>query len=858
MARWTLLFGLFCNACAACEEESIQDFIERSEGTTRVVATFSPFSLQVFEGERLVGRTAERGCPALSLALKGGTSAERFHPPEEPTDDLAWLESTDAELQEDGSLLIPLKGDLEGESARLTLTSGVEGFIDIEIQFTAPSEQIAMNRICWQLREGEHVVGAGERFDGVDLLGRVVPLYFAAPRNYASSTNESHAPVPFFATTQGFSVLTETERVGAYDVGATDPDHLRALFHGDRLPLRVRAGSILDNAAAHARRMGLPPKPPRWVLAPQQWRNEHAVTLRNGEVVSTGQDRVLADARKLRELEIPGSLIWIDAPWSTGHNTFQWNRVQFPDPDGMLAELEALGFHAIVWATEHMNTSDDSDQQVGMPIEGSRDLYDRFAEEGWLVEGPDGKPFRFQWGRGFGGHVDFSNPEAVVAYQDLIRPVLEQGIRGFKLDYGETMRADLLGMDNRAVTFHDGAGSEIHHTRYSRLFHEAMIGLLKEIHPEDWYVITRTGGIYDTKNGITLWPGDLDNDFRRAGEVEADGRLSVGGLPAAVSAHLSASMSGYPLYGSDIGGYRGGPSTTEVLLRWSQFGALSTVMQLGGGGRGDTTHNPWDENLYDTEIAVPIYRTYSQLHMRLLPTIEGLIDRAVTDGSPPLVPVGVAAGEVEAAWNDEESYLFGPDLLVAPVVEEATERQLFAPEGQWFNWWDDSMIEGNRTHVAATPLEIMPIYQRGGSLIAMTDPRLRTVLPYGDEDLDRYGKTLWLRVLPGLAGNKSWRFDGAWGASAGQGNVSASQITTGSQIRINVNRSQRGRTVIELRLRPDTGPDAGAQVTVGGATISEVAEDDFLECIAPCIARGENHLLIAVEGERPQVQVGLP
>ena len=65
--------------------------------------------------------------------------------------------------------------------------------------------------------------------------------------------------------------------------------------------------------------------------------------------------------------------------------------------------------------------------------------------------------------------------------------------------------------------------------------------------------------------------------------------------------------------------------------------------------------------------------------MRLLPTIEGLIDRAVTDGSPPLVPVGVAAGEVEAAWNDEESYLFGP-ICFAPV-QEATERQLFAPEG---------------------------------------------------------------------------------------------------------------------------------------------------------------------------------
>ena len=80
-------------------------------------------------------------------------------------------------------------------------------------------------------------------------------------------------------------------------------------------------------------------------------------------------------------------------------------------------------------------------------------------------------------------------------------------------------------------------------------------------------------------------------------------------------------MSGYLLYGSDIGGYRGGRRPPRP-LRWSQFGALSTVMQLGGGGRGDTTHNPWDENLYDTEIAVPIYRTYHSFTCACCPPLR--------------------------------------------------------------------------------------------------------------------------------------------------------------------------------------------------------------------------------------------
>ena len=165
-----------------------------------------------------------------------------------------------------------------------------------------------------------------------------------------------------------------------------------------------------------------------------------------------------------------------------------------------------------------------------------------------------------------------------------------------------------------------------------------MIRVLQEEHPDDWYVITRTGGIHDQRNGTTIWPGDLENDFEPAGVVQDDGNVSIGGLPGAISGGLSVTLSGYPLYGSDIGGYRGGTPNTEVLLRWAQFGALSTVMQLGGGGTGDATHFPWDDR-YDTETAIPIYRRYARLHMRLLPTLEAIVKKAVTTGHPPLLPV---------------------------------------------------------------------------------------------------------------------------------------------------------------------------------------------------------------------------
>src|SRR5690606_1203890 len=133
------------------------------------------------------------------------------------------------------------------------------------------------------------------------------------------------------------------------------------------------------------------------------------------------------------------------------------------------------------------------------------------------------------------------------------------------------------------------------------------------------------------------------------------------------------------------GGYRGGTPTTEVLLRWAQLGAVSTIMQLGGGGTGDATHNPWDER-YDAG-AVEVYRRYARLHMDLLPTLEALVARASTDGTPPLVPVGVFMEDDEEAWADEHTFLLGADLLAAPVVDGRAERTLRLPPGTWVDWW---------------------------------------------------------------------------------------------------------------------------------------------------------------------------
>lgn len=892
-AAFVVTSGLF--ACAegpAVPPEPDPEPAAVVSGETRViVANLSPLVIE-FEngsGKGAVGTASDdRLCDAFALGVRPRSDdGERYHAVEQPAADIEWFYATEIRSAPSPSdapasaqaftLVFTSEESSRVVDATLNIAPLPEGFVAIDLDFDIADGDVAMVQSCIPL-DGErgapptdaqryHVVGGGERFDGVDLYGRTIPLAFRAPGPFSSGTNESHAPIPFFATNFGAAVLVETERVGALDVGQKEPGLVFARFHGTRLPLRVRAAPridpdataavslrqspIVDNVAAHNRFMGLPPSPPLWALAPQQWRNEHALTVEDGRVTRSGQDRLMADVAKMRSSQIPGSLLWIDAPWSTGFNDFVFNPEQWPDESALFRDTENAGYHLIVWATEHINRSDDSETQFGMPPLATLDLFNRFSELGYFVKNTDGSPFTLAWGRGTGGYIDFTHPPATAAFQELMRPLIENGVRGFKLDYGESMRADLLGLGpNDAVVFADGTTTRVQHTRYQRLYHEAFLDVLDEVWGEDRFIITRTGGIYDQRNGVALWPGDLDNDFSLGGIEREDGTLSVGGLRGAISGGLSANMSGYPLYGSDIGGYLGGPPTTEVLVRWAQFGALSPVMQLGGGGTGDQTHNPWDETLYDVEVALPAYTKAARLHMDLVPYIAAHLG-AYQDGRPLMVPLGALTDD-DAHWSDGDSYLFGNALLVAPVVTEgATTRTVRFPGGAWLAYETGEEYQGGTEAVAPAPLDTLPLFVRAGSVVPLLDPRVDTFLAAeGDADVVDPSDVAPLLRLRTSAGP-----DDAFALVDG---TSFSQTTAGDQTTVSIDGAQAQRYVVTLWLRAEVGPSATAAINgiAAGAAQEVQSESALLDCETPCTFRETSRLAIAIEGDVVEVTFG--
>lgn len=533
--------------------------------------------------------------------------------------------------------------------------------------------------------------GLGERFDHADARGTVVPLFLALTTAIDSGLNEAHVPIPFFVSSKGYGVFVETRAAGAARVGAPElePGVTRLAFEGRSLDVTFFFDpDPLAIVAAYTRKTGLPKLPPRWALAPMHWRNEWE----NAHVV-------LEDAMAYRERDIPASCLWIDNPWQTAYNTATLDPARFGDTKALMTRLAELGFRPLAWSTPYL------ERPKGEPENLAQELYLQAADAGHFVLGADGAVWSAPGCCHEGlGMMDFTDASARAYWKVLLGNATGAGFAGFKLDYGEDLVPQFLG-SRLAIQLANGETDRTAGRSYPLAYHRTYREALAEVR-FDGFLIGRASGFGGQTEVDCIWPGDLENGFQRR-----EGK-NVGGLPAAVVAAQSLAMSGFPTFGSDTGGYRGGQPTREVLLRWAEHTAFSVVMQLGGAGEH---HNPW---LYDDEAGV-IYAKLARAHMQLVPYLSRLVRSASTDGTPTVRPLALAyPDDVTARAHGDDEYLLGPDLLVAPILDEgSTKRVVHFPEGSWVHYFTDALIDGPADVELDVPLGTPAVFLRAGAVL---------------------------------------------------------------------------------------------------------------------------------------------
>jgi alpha-glucosidase (family GH31 glycosyl hydrolase) len=322
---------------------------------------------------------------------------------------------------------------------------------------------------------------------------------------------------------------------------------------------------------------------------------------------------------------------------------------------------------------------------------------------GWVATRANGQPYITT---GTSGQpialLDFTNPSAIAFWKREVAKAFDLGADGFMQDFGEEV---LYGMH-----FHDGETGATMHNRYLVLYAKATrqeIRRYEQKHPKRhlWF-FTRAG--YTGRPGSAAYesanfPGDETTDWTPSS-----------GLASSTPDMLNRAIGGAYGFGTDIGGYfdlTTPPTTKELFLRWAEWAALSPVFRLHGAGPTGT-HTPWS---FD-EQTVRVYERLSRLHLKAVPLILRLWRKAARTGVPPTRPLWLTYPHDPTARAQDQEWLLGRDVLVAPVIEQgAISRSVYFPRGCWRDAVTGRRHRGRSSAVVSAPLTELPRFFRCGT-----------------------------------------------------------------------------------------------------------------------------------------------
>ena len=614
----------------------------------------------------------------------------------------------------------------DGQHASLRIEpSGPGRFAAVLSPEVRNERPVAYLRLRPRVDASEAFYGLGGWADEVNQRGKVRPMQQEIDL-LESKSNEMRVPIPLLIGTRGWGLFVESRRPGVFAVANKQNDLIETTFgtgedstNGLRFHL-LAAEQPIDITRRYYDITGSPRTPAQWALGPWIWRNENK-----------DQAQVLDDVRKIRDLDLATSAIWIDRPYATTVNSFDFEKVRFPDPAAMMAKVRAAGLRMALWHAPYLEKGSpdlDTAKQRGLFPKVSGVLLNNWSEP-----------------------IDFTNPEATALWKDRLGRYIQLGIEGFKLDYGEDVMVG-LGSARSGWRFADGSDERTMHHTYQLLYHRTYAELLPH---EGGFLLCRTGRFGDQKNVSVIWPGDMDATFTRHRESfrGRDGKTiqGVGGLPATVVMGLNLGVSGFPFFGADTGGFRHSPPDKELYIRWFQQTALSSVMQVGDA----TSQPPWEftaDNGRDAQT-LDLFREFARLHLRLFPYEWTLAASISQTGRPIVRPVGLAYPRLSKHPSDE--YLFGDDFLVAPVLTRGSRsRDVLLPPGTWIDFTSGAVFVGDseRTIQIDTPIHRLPLFVRAGAIIPLLRPTIDTLAPASDANVESFANDpgqLSVLVVPG-------------------------------------------------------------------------------------------------------------
>jgi alpha-glucosidase len=551
-------------------------------------------------------------------------------------------------------------------------------------------------RVWKRLRDDELVYGFGEKVGRLNKRGRNLGGYTYVNWNsdtyaYGDDTDPIYATFPFYIVMRNgraHGIFFDNTHRSIFEIGRESQRLLSFGAEGGELDYYFIDGPTpRDVVARYVQLTGKMPLPPRWALGYNQCRYSY---------YPESRVRLLADT--FREKKIPADVIWLDIHYLDGYNPFTWDKTRFPDPGKMIGDLGRQGFKVVTIVDAHPK------KQPGWSVYDSGLAGDHYVKDkdGKVYEAPVW-PSQAEKNPGPSVFPDFSKKGARDWWGGLYKDLLDLGVAGIWNDMNEPAvftpgPEKTMPLDNR----HDGEGvptdhREIHNV-YGLLMTQSTYEGLKKLRPDSRpFVLTRatySGG----QRYSALWPGDNVSDWDD--------------FRATIPMFANLGLSGFPFVGADIGGFADAP-TPELFTRWLQAGVFYPFMRTHTTF-GTPEQEPWSYGLRHEEVN----RRAIELRYQLLPHLYNLMEDASRTGAPVFRPLLYDYPEDPATWERDDLFLWGRDVLVAPVLREGvTDREVYLPKGDWFDFWTGTRFTGGRGLRVPVTLDNIPIFVREGAFV---------------------------------------------------------------------------------------------------------------------------------------------
>ncbi len=508
------------------------------------------------------------------------------------------------------------------------------------------------------LSPGERIYGCGESFTSLNKVGQKVHLSVTDPQG--PETDGMYKPVPFFFSNRGYGIFMHTSAPVTADFGASYIGAQRLFMADEQMDFFVFFGNPKEILFEYTAITGRSPMLPLWSFG--TWMSR---------ITYFSQEEGLDIARQLRQHKIPADVIHFDTGWfgTDWQCDYEFAKDRFQDPVKMLKQLSKDGFHTCLWQLPYFTPKNRFFPEI---IE--KNLHVRNAVGGMPVED---------------AILDFTNPETVNWYQQKIAGLMQQGVSTIKCDFGEA--APYNGF------YANGRGGLYEHNLYPLRYNKALWEVVERCHPGEGIIWARSAWAGSQRYALH-WGGDAaTNNIGMLGDLR--GGLSFG-------------LSGFSFWSHDMGGFVTA-SPEDIYRRWLPFGFLSSHTRAHGAPPTE----PW----LISESFTDAFRQCAEMKYRLMPYVYAQAKDCSERGLPMVRALLVEFPDDPGAWLVEDEYMFGSQMLVAPLLESGNSRMVYLPAQQqpgakWIDYQTGRTYDSGYQQIEAGPIPCI-ILVRDGSVI---------------------------------------------------------------------------------------------------------------------------------------------